>query len=137
MDGSFVEELVDDESKLRDMADAWVEIEDHPEIIEAEVEEAFEELERMESLLVTTDDDSEPEAAEEDTEEVAATPEISSLEGEELVRKLKASAPGWGLPSSATAHLDLFLKEMRNARAAAPKKDTTMHSFFKKARKEG
>ena len=100
----------------------------------------LEELERMESLLATTDDDSEPEAMEEESEEAA--PAMSSLEGEGLVMQLKAAAPGWGLPSKATSHLDLFLREMRMARAAATRRDATMHSFFqkrptKKARKEG
>ena len=71
-----------------------------------------------------------------DDEEVAEPMEIDEedeltfLEAQECLRKLKANASKLKVPASATIHLDRYAKALRAAEAEKPKKDGTLHSHF-------
>ena len=59
------------------------------------------------------------------------------FEAEEMVWKLKRAAPKLGMEEpDDIGHLDNFLRAMRRVKNSKPKKDSTMHAFFKKVTKE-
>ena len=130
-----------DDSVLEEMATRWVDIEDEPEIIEEEVKEAIEELMEAENVLDISDadagDDSEPEAiADEVAQEAEEDLPKNFLEAEEMVWKLKRAAPKLGMETGDVDHLDNFLRAMRRVKNSKPKRESTMHSYFKKVTKD-
>lgn len=60
LNGSFVSEQVTDQETLKLIAETWIDIEDQPEIIDLEIEEAEENLE-MKSVSYVSDDDTDEE----------------------------------------------------------------------------
>ena len=122
---------------LEEMANCWVDIEDDPDIIEEKVKEAIDELMEAENVLEISDaeagDDSEPGAIDEVAQAQEALP--SFLEAEEMVWKLKRAAPKLGMEPGDVGHLDNFLRAMRRVKNSKPKRDSTMHAFFKKVTK--
>ena len=138
---SFAEEGTLDDSMLEEMANRWVDIEDDPEIIEEEVNEAIDELMEAENVLDISDaedDDSEPEAQAEEVEvgQVEEYLPKDFFEAEEMVWKLKRAAPKLGMEPDDIGHLDNFLRAMRRVKNSKAKRDSTMHAYFKKVTKD-
>ena len=139
LQGSFVGNGNIARASLAEMVHTWIDIEDQPEVITAEVEEAMEELEREENVLDISDgegmNDTESEASEE--EELEDGEELlNHQDAEAMILKVKKSAPTLGISVEGTLMLDRFLTHLRKSKLEKKSKDTTMHQFFSRKPKE-
>ena len=117
---------------LAEMAHTWIDIEDQPGVIAAEVEEAMEELDREENVLDVSDGegmgDTESEASEEEVEDGEEA--LNHQDAEAMILKVKKSAPALGISDEGTLMLDRFLTHLRRSKLEKKSKATTMHQFF-------
>ena len=81
-------------------------------------------------------DDSEPEAAAAGEVDQVEEDLPNFVEAEQMVWKLKRAAPKLGMESGDVGHLDNFLRATRRVKNSKKKKDSTMHSYFKKVTKK-
>ena len=111
------------------MAENWIDIEDQPMIIEAELEECIERVEALEDASAGPgDDDSEPEMVLDSSDDDMELPDSAlPRAGIELIKK---AAPGLGVPDEAVGHLDKFSRALRRAKLEKAGRDASLHSFF-------
>ena len=115
------------------MAESWIDIEDEPEIMDAILDEEIENIESAQNKdqnELAVEDDDEPEAEEMEIDDADI---LTFAEAEEALRRLSLSAESLGVPLAQSVHLDRFARAMRTARASKPKRDRTLHAFFKKS----
>ena len=112
------------------MAENWVDIEDQPMVIEAELEDCIERVEALEDAAAGPgDDDSESEMEiESSDDEMNILPD--SAMAQSWIELLKKAAPGLGVPADAVGHLDKFSCALRRAKVEKAGRDASLHSFF-------
>ena len=114
------------------MAINWIDIEDQPKIIDAEVDEAITRVESAKDAPAGgADDDSEPEM---EIDPIAD--EFKILPDHQLI---KQAAPGLGVPKEAVALLDKFLHALRKSNLEKVCQASSLHAFFptKPQKKQG
>jgi hypothetical protein len=135
LQGSFVadgNEYTDEQLKV--MAQNWIHVEDDPNIIDAEIDEELEDLEKAE-LMEGRDADDEDDAGEsnvlmvvDDTDAPPAA--ISFLEAEQYLQALQQYSRSIKLPAKEAALLDRYGRSLRAYRLSLPKSSPTLLSFF-------
>jgi ubiquitin C-terminal hydrolase len=116
------------------MAQYWIDVEDDPDIIDAEIDEALEVLENVELIKGhdTDDDDDVGESNDlmvvDNTEVLPAV--ISFLEAEQYLQALQQYSRSIKLPTKDAALLDKYGRLLRAHRLARPKSSPTLLSFF-------
>ena len=118
------------DGQLKSMAENWVDIEDQPMVIEAELEDCIERVEALEDAAAGPgDDDSESEMEiESSDDEMNILPD--SAMAQSWIELLKKAAPGLGVPADAVGHLDKFSRALRRAKVEKAGRDASLHSFF-------
>ena len=76
------------------MAESWIEIEDQPEIVDAEVEDFIQQLESEQHPMSDVEDDSEPEGV--DSSDDEGEP-LTFFKAEEMVHELKKNCSKLGI----------------------------------------
>ena len=112
------------------MAENWIDIEDQPMIIEAELEDHIQRVEALEDAAAGPgDDDSEPEMEiDSSDDDMNILPDSAMVQT--WIELIKKSAPGLGVPDDAVGHLDKFSRALRRAKLEKAGRDASLHSFF-------
>ena len=116
------------------MAQNWIHIEDDPDIIDAEIDEALDDLEKPE-LMEGRHSDDEVDFGESNVlmvgDNTDAPPAmITFLEAEQYLQVLKQYSRSIKLPANEAAMLDRYGRSLRAHRLAMPKSSPTLLSFF-------
>jgi len=135
---SFVSEEVSDLEELQEMADAWIDIEDRAIILEVEVDETIEELERTTASAAANSQEEEEEGDDDPLMEEACAGRFDStiipsfLEAEEMVSKLMAYArsKGSGMDKDDLHLVERFGQRVRNIRVSRPSSQAVLTNFF-------
>ena len=130
-------------AELEQMAENWIDIEDQPEIIDAEVDDQMQQLEALEDDEADgADDDSEPEVAEmvaeagdgdddddDDDDEFELLPDHD--QAVTWIGLIQKAAPDLGVPDETVAQLEKVSLALRKAKTEKHSKDSSLHSFLK------
>ena len=135
LEGSLVSDGSFTKAKIWAMAENWINVEDDPNIIDAEVDDAIELLEnatlfsdeRFNGALI--DDDDEPKEFMPITQNV---PVPSFQNAESSVDVLRDYCEGAKVPTETRFLLDRFAQQIRAHRLSIPKTSPTIDSFFGK-----
>ena len=109
------------------MAESWIEIEDQPEIVDAEVEDFIQQLESEQQPMSDVEDDSEPEGV--DSSDDEGEP-LTFFKAEEMVHELKKNCFKLGIGEQGQRCLERFSRALVQAKLARPKRDVTLHNYF-------
>ena len=127
LSGSFAaDEHEPTRAEFEAMAESWIDIEDQPEIIDAEVEEFIQQLESEQHPMSDWDDSE----SEDSGDETDSDDELTFVQGENMVHVLRKNGLKWGLDEETQHLLERYGRNLTKAKLAKPKKDVSLHSFF-------
>jgi hypothetical protein len=136
LSGSFVGEGTFGLEEMVAMVKNWVLVEDNPVIMDTEVDDAIEALERDNSASQADDcDDDEPETMAapppQDDSNNKIAPPTSFAEAQTAFDTLKSYFKAIKLPDKDTIHLDRLVNAVRAHSSSRPTTNPTLHRFFR------
>ena len=138
---SIIEEAVNlDDDEMVHMVEKWAFIEDDPEVLEAEIEEAIEELEQEQEQASQDgsdgeggdDDDGDDDDGDDDDDGASAAiqPTISCLQAWEHLQQLQQLGTSMNLSSGDIGLLHRFERRLREKQLSRPTSAVTLHNYF-------